>query len=154
MVKRRIYFFTFLLLLSILSYFREVFFLSINSIISGETEFYAKTQKINFLMHFSVTELIKIKYLMTISFSLVFISITILGLKLSFQSTFIYKSASLLYGLIILIASLLILLSLIGDSFETIYPILRKLIGIIHNPLLFLLIGIGGFSTNLIKHSK
>ena len=128
--------------------------MSINAIINGETEFYAKTAEISFLQDYSPTTLQQIKVLLTILLSFIFILLSTLGLKLSFKQKKPYQLALFIYGVLILIAGITLLSYFFNTSFQTIYPLLRKLVGWIHNPILYLVISIGSYSIQSLKKTE
>ena len=125
---KKIPWFIFLALLAIFSYYREVLFMSINAVISGNDYFYAKTTQINFLLDKSPNTLVKYKYILTIGFTLLFASFSAIGLRVSFKSTIPYFLAILTYGLCGIIAITILLYSLITNSFESVYSFLRLII--------------------------
>lgn len=153
-MKRKWIWLIFFICLSVLSYFREISFRSINALIRGEDFFYAKTIEIESIKGFSIDKLMKLKVLLTILYSILFILISTIGIKLSFSYRFTYKVILLIYSGIIIIAILLILSSLTFSNFETIYFYLRKLIGIIHNPLIFMFVSISGISLNYLNFNQ
>ena len=146
--------FLLLLALFILSYIREVSFLSINAILDGNTNFYAKTIDIAFLKEYPADILVKIKYLLTIIFSILFIFFTILGLKVSFIKNTPFQFSILAYLLILFISLILIVSALLLGNFKTLYPYLRILIGIMHNPIIFILISISFISVETLNENK
>lgn len=147
-IKRRIVWWGCLLLLFILSYWREVGFRSINAIISGETIFYAKTTYFPVLLKLSEAELIKLKYILTIVLSLIFIAITIGGIKWGLKDKLGVTLVMIVYSGTVILALVLVALALFFTNFQTVYPYLRILTGWIHNPLIFLFISIIVHSSN------
>lgn len=135
-----------LLLLMVLSYFREVLFRSLNAILDGEQEFYAKTIELDYFTEMNKAEILNYKYLFTIVFSILFISITTLGLKYSHLKSRPHILAIIIYSAFVILAALMLFISLIFSDFESFYPYLRILIGLIHNPLVFILVSISSFS--------
>lgn len=150
MKSRKLIWIIFLILLFLSSYSREVLFRSINALMSGEQEFYAKTTEIAFLKDWTYLELNRLKYFLTFAYSVIFIGLTVYGLKFTFKQELPLQISIGIYGLVILIAGVLILFSLAFGSFSKIYPYLRDLVGLIHNPILFLLMSITTFSLNVI----
>lgn len=147
-IKRRIVWWFCLLLLFILSYWREVGFRSINAVSSGEAVFYAKTTYFPLLLKLSGTELIKLKYALTISVSLLFIAITIGGIKWGLKDKLGIALVTIIYSGTVILAMLLFIWGFFFSNFQTVYPYLRILIGFIHNPLIFLFISIIVLSSN------
>jgi len=141
--KRRIIWILFMLLLFVSSYSREVIFRSVNAMIAGESEFYAKTTSIDFLTKYSAQELYRLKYYLTIGFTLVFVGLTSLGLKFSFVNSLPYLLSLGLYGVVVLLSGISIVIALLLGEFSSFYPFLRDMVGLIHNPLLFIILSIG-----------
>ncbi len=141
-MKKKILWLVFLLLLFISSYYREVLFRSINALIGGEVFFYAKTMELPVFSNWSIPELLRLKYLLTLGFSMLFILLSLFGLKLSFQAKTPFYIASVLYLLLVLFSLLVGLIGVTLLNFETVYPLLRKIIGFIHSPLLYLLVSV------------
>lgn len=142
-IKSRWLLFLFVLLL--VSYLREITFLSVNAYLDGETTFYAKTTEIQWIKKFDKQQLLNLKYILTFLFTGFFMLFTSIGLKLSFRNKLGYKLALLIYSLTIALVVCLVLASLFL-SFNTIYPLLRELMHAIHSPILFILLSIVGYS--------
>jgi len=143
-----------LLLLFIGSYSREVIFRSVNDYLAGKDFFYAKTMEIEFLQSQSTQQLVKLKYLMTVAYSIFFMGTTLFGLKKSFLQNLPFILALLVYATLLLFAFFSLLFALLTDSFAEVYPILRKLVGLIHNPILFILLSISQLGINALNHTK
>ena len=145
------------MLLFISSYYREVLFRSINAIIDGDAFFYAKTMELPLFQDWTVSELVRFKYVLTIGFSVVFMLFSLVGLKTTFKARTPLYIAIAIYLILILLS---IVIGIVGFSFinfETVYPYLRKIIGFIHSPLLFLFvsvsfIGVQSFSDSTKKN--
>jgi len=138
-----------LVMLFILSYIREVSFLSINNYIDGGTNFYAKTTEIKLIENYTSSELIRLKYVITILFSILFISITSGGLYFSFSNKKAFELSLFIYS-IVLLFTILLLLSIIFIPFNNIFGYMRSLSHFIHNPILFIILSISAYSF----HSK
>ncbi|MFT6167651.1 MAG: hypothetical protein ACJASF_002351 [Vicingaceae bacterium] len=137
---KKITWFLFLLLLAVLSYYREVLFMSINAVISGTDFFYAKTTQIHFFLNKSPETLVKYKYIMTVGFTLFFAAFSLIGLRVSFKSTIPYSLALITYALCSIIAVVVLLYAIVTNSFESVYSFLRLIIEYLHNPLIYLII--------------
>jgi hypothetical protein len=153
-MKRKLIWFICLLLLFVSSYYREVLFRSINAIMGGEDFFYAKTTTLPFLMDWSYAELNRLKYLLTVGFSAWFILLSLVGLRKGFDSNLAYWLLMGGYILIAVIAGIAMVIGFAFLDFQTVYPFLRKLIGIIHNPLPYLLISIGVYGVEVVRGSE
>lgn len=154
MKNKKIVWLFFLLLLFVCSYSREVIFRSINALMSGEQFFYAKTTEITFLKDWSFAELNRLKYFLTLAYSVLFIGLTLLGLKVTFKQPLPFQISVGIYALVIIAALFLILFALTFSSFTAMYPFLRDLVGLIHNPILFLFMSITTFSLNFIHNEQ
>ncbi len=139
-MQNKVIWIIFLILLIILSYLREVFFLSINAQIAGETFYYAKTAQLEFLKNYSLSDLNLIKYFATLAFSVLFAITTYFGLKYSLRNNLAARISLFIYTLIAFIALFSTVIFILIWNFQTIYPFLRTLIDLVHNPLLFLII--------------
>lgn len=145
-MKRKVIWLTVLLLLFISSYYRELWFRSINAILAGEEHFYAKTTALPFLMDWSHAALLKLKYGLTIGFSLLFMGLSLWGIRKGFEAKLPYYLLLTYYGLIVLLAGIALLFGLSFLSFQEIYPFLRKLIDFVHSPLPYLMLSAGMYA--------
>ena len=145
---KKLLWFLFLLLLAILSYYREVLFVSINAVIAGEQFFWAKTTQIDYFIGKSPEFLVRLKYIMTVGFTVLFALFTIVGLRVSFKEKTPFLLALLSYGLCGIVAAVVLLYSLVTNSFESVYSFLRLIIEYLHNPLIYLILSASflGFS--------
>lgn len=153
-MKRKLIWLIFLLVLFVSSYYREVLFRSINALMDGQDFFYAKTTALPFLQDWTIGELNQLKYLLTIFFSFWFMSISLLGLRYAFTSKLAYWLLASIYLFMILISIVTISIGIFFLDFQSVYPFLRKLIGVIHNPLPYLFISIGVYGYNQIQKIK
>ena len=142
-MAKKAFWFSFLVLLSVGSYYRELLFESINAIMMGERSFYASTTALPMLYDWNYDSLIQLKYILTILFTAFFMLISSIGLKISFYNRLPYYIILILYGTIIITIVFALICGLLVLEFQSVYPFLRKLIGLVHNPLPFLLISIG-----------
>lgn len=139
----------FLILLFLLSYLREICFISMNALIAGQSHNYANTQLPAFFYQLDPAELSQLKWLLTIFFSLLFIALSYFGLRFA-----VSKAASLWLILIysaIIGAAILSLSIMLFQDFNYLYPFLRMLIGIIHSPLLFIMISTSHYAIKVLK---
>ncbi len=150
-MKSKLYWILFLLLLFVGSYYREVLFRSINSIIRGDEFFYAKTMELTTLKNWPIQKLVKFKYLLTILFSVFFMISTALGLRISFRDKLPYYIVVCCYGFLIAISIITGLIGISFYSFSEVYPILRMFIGWIHSPILFLFLSISSIALSSIN---
>lgn len=150
---KKLYWLFFLLILGILSYFREVLFVSINAVIVGDNFFWAKTTQIDFFLNKDSATLVKYKYLMTIGFTLLFALFSTVGLRVSFKDKVPFHFALLSYSLCFLVAAVVLLYSFVTNSFESVYSFLRLIIEYLHNPLIYLILSASylGYSYSIKK---
>jgi len=137
---KKLLWFIFLLLLAILSYYREVLFVSINAVIGGEQFFWAKTTQIDFFLNKSSSTLVQYKYMMTVGFTALFALFTTIGLRVSFQEKTPFLLALLTYSVCCIIAGFVLGYALLTNSFESVYSFLRLIIEYLHNPLIYIFI--------------
>jgi hypothetical protein len=137
---KKLLWFIFLLLLAILSYYREVLFVSINAVIGGEQFFWAKTTQIDFFLNKSSSTLMQYKYMMTVGFTALFALFTTIGLRVSFQEKTPFLLALLTYSVCCIIAGFVLVYALLTNSFESVYSFLRLIIEYLHNPLIYIFI--------------
>lgn len=153
-MKKRILWTFFLLILITVSYTREVFFISVNKIINGDFNFYANSIKIPFLLSYENSELIQLKYIATIFFSALFTIITITGIHFSIKNKSLTLVCIILYCLILSTSVILTFLSLIFDNFVTYYTYIRMMVGVIHNPLIYITISIAYLSKDFLEKNE
>ena len=137
---KKLLWFLFLILLAILSYYREVLFVSINAVIAGENFFWAKTTQIDFFLNKNTATLVRYKYIMTAGFTALFAFLTILGLRVSFKERTPFLLALLTYGICGVVAAVVIAFSLLTNSFESVYSFLRLIVEYLHNPLVYIIL--------------
>ena len=151
---RKGYWSLFLILLFIASYSREVVFLSINQYISKNLSFYGPTREFSFFQSLSHAELVLTKYFLTAGFSLLFMCVTLIGIRLVFRSNLLNRISYFIYGILAFVIAFLIIIAIISNSWETFYPLIRRLSGWIHNPLIFILISISQLSLINLRTNK
>ena len=103
-MKRKLIWLIFLLVLFVSSYYREVLFRSINALMDGQDFFYAKTTALPFLQDWTFEKLNKLKYLLTVAFSILFMGISLFGLRYAFTSKLAYWLLTSIYLFMILIS--------------------------------------------------
>ncbi len=117
---------------------------------AGQTFFYADTTEIELISDWQTGKLVKLKYFLTLAFSLLFIGITLAGLHWGFSSRLPFKLGVLLFSGIIFAAFMMILLGITLYQFNEVYPVLRWMIGWLHSPLPYLFLSISYLAvTNL-----
>lgn len=153
-MKRVLIWFIFLLLLFVISYYRELIFPSINALIRGDEFFYSKTTSLPFLQDWSPAELVRLKYFLTLFFTIIFMVLTSFGLKTSFKENTAFTISIAIYALLILLGALIAMIGLPLSGFAKTYPYLRMIIGWIHSPLLYLFITIGVLAYDQLSPKK
>lgn len=139
-----------LIVLFLLSYIREVSFIGINAIIEGQSHNYANTQLPGFFYSLSTSQLYQLKWILTALFSLFFMLVSFLGIRFSInKSTGSWTAIS--YAVIIFVTLIVLSLGLIVAGFHSVYPFLRTVIGIVHSPLIFLMISISYYAMKTLK---
>ena len=137
---KKLLWFLFLILLAILSYYREVLFVSINAVIAGENFFWAKTTQVDFFLNKSAATLVQYKYIMTVGFTALFGLFTAIGLRVSFKERTPFLIALLVYGLCGVVAFVVLLYSFLTNSFNSVYSFLRLIVEYLHNPLVYIIL--------------
>ena len=127
-----------LLLLLFLTFFRENFLLAINATISGveydRAYFYWFS---DFFKNISIKDLALWKWGLTIFFSIIMSLITLLSLYSWFQSKQLIKLTSLIYLGVFLFVVLLGGIGALLNNFDSVYIILRKILGVVQTPIPF-----------------
>lgn len=141
-VKKPIQLTALLLLIFFVGYYREIFFLVINSVINGEpypyNVFYIQAP--DFLNQLSPSFLITLKWGLTFLFSAVLMLLTILVVQIYFSTQKYFKLVFSIYGLICIVAIVFYAVGLLFNILESTYPITRYLIGLPQSPLLCFLV--------------
>lgn len=127
-------FFTFTLLLMVLGYFRELTFLQINAAISNTTSDIANQPVPSFLKNLSVSELLKLKWIMLVVFTCVFFVVSMAAIHFCQLPV---KEA--LYAYLILFFLLFFFQGLIVWVEPALYLIQRKILGFVHSPAIFVI---------------
>ena len=143
--------FFFLFLIAISCYLREIIFLSTNKYLEGGDIFYASTLKISFLENLTSGDLIALKIIFTIGFTILISGLTILGCKISFDTKFPFLISIATYAIIIIFCAIFCLILFIWGDKQQIYPSLRFVIEYLHSPLLFIVFSVSYFGSSLNK---
>jgi hypothetical protein len=127
-----------LLLLLLLTYFRENFLLEINAALALEeynrAYFYWLS---DFFKGMTPENLSNWKWGLTIFFSLVMTFITIAALYFWFKSIRVLKILGLFYLVLFFVVCLLSLVGYLTNTFNELYFVLRKVLGVVQSPLPF-----------------
>lgn len=132
----------FIVLLLVMGYIREMFFLVINSVLK-RNEYPFNTAYIEppkFLYQLSTTYLLALKSIFTIFFAMLFGIITYFFIHYYFQNKLYNLIVVKIYAFLIVLAVLISLVGLILNHFEFFYTISRFIIGLAQHPLLPLIL--------------
>jgi hypothetical protein len=141
MVKRHLP----LLLIAIVllaSYWREVLFLQINALLHQETWNYSNTLPLDVLKNQTTQELLLLKWLLTLVFSIIIGGCTYLTILHNCRSEWLKKIINYGWAFLIGVTLLLGLLYLFTPFDELLYPQLRRLMGLFQTPTLLIILGI------------
>ncbi len=134
-----------------LSYWREIIFLQINATLKAEPWNYANTPTPEFILQLTASELIRLKWGLTIIFSCFISGLTIWLCKQLTSLTWLKRLIMAVYGIILLgILTLGLSLFFSADT-ELFYGPLRKLIGLLQGPILLLVLGIITYTANTLS---
>lgn len=127
-----------LLLLLLLTYFRENFLLEINAALALEEYSRAYSYWLSdFFKSMTLESLSNWKWGLTIFFSLAMTFTTIVSLYFWFKSVQLLKIIGMFYLGLFTVVCLLALGGIITNSFNEIYFVLRKILGVVQSPLPF-----------------
>jgi len=127
-----------LLLLLLLTYFRENFLLEINASLASDALDRSQSYWLSgFFKNMTQDILIKWKWGLTMFFSVIMTFVTLLSLYFWYQSVQLLKIVGLLYLILFALVFLIALIGYLTSSFDVIYFILRKILGIVQSPLPF-----------------
>jgi len=138
LVHKSVYVVFGVILLLLLTYFRENILLEINANLALEE--YNRAYSYWFADYFkgmSRDSLIKWKWTATIVFSFLMSAITICSLYIFFTSFNVLKRVLIIYLIIFIIGFLLAVIGYLTGSFNEVYFVLRKILGIVQSPLPF-----------------
>ncbi len=140
----------FFFIIAFFSYLRQTWFLSINQVIAGNSQFYAATIRFEFLLDLDLRTLVKIKYLSSIFFTVIISGLSVWGFKKIMLSNTAWHLGLLFYGLVILILLILFILQNIISDSETFFELSRTILQFTHSPMPygFLSLSVFSFETN------
>ncbi len=126
------------ILILIFTYFRENLLLEINALLSGElfdrSYFY---WFFDFFKDMDQPNLVRWKWGVTAFFSLMITLLTIGSLYCWFGAFQMIKFISKLYLLLFGVLTIVAVVGFIFNSFATVYPLLRKVLGLVQSPIPF-----------------
>lgn len=130
------------ILLFIIGYIRESIFLVINSVLNKYPFPYNPSYipPPEYLYSLTTQELINLKWVFTIAFSLLYMLFSWLIIYFFFQSKKFTKIVLYIYTILIAITILIICIGLLFDCFDLLYIPSRFIVGIIQSPLLVIVL--------------
>lgn len=139
---RKILTLLFFIFLFIIGYIRESIFLVINSVLNHYPFPYNPSYipPPTYLYSLTTQELINLKWVFTITFSLLYLFFSWLIIYLFFQSKKFTKIVLYIYIILITITSLIIGIGLLFNCFDLLYTPSRFIVGIIQSPLLVIIL--------------
>jgi hypothetical protein len=120
----------------ILSFLRENIFLEINAILNGyaysKAYFYFLNEKLSSL---TPTQLMTLKWLLTILFILVISGLTLLTIQLWFKNKEFNRISMIVYSFAFGVVVLTTLFLWLTGNYTSYYFVIRKMIGFLHSPI-------------------
>lgn len=128
----------------LLGFFREYLFANINWIYLTLTNgrMNAARPEFQFLINWSPSEILILKWSLTILFSILFFGITYLIIQLAFKKKLYNRIIIYFYCVLIGFSALFFLIGKLTGTYETIYGIIRTLMGIVQSFLPLMLFAI------------
>jgi hypothetical protein len=121
-----------------LTYFRENLLLEVNALLNGD-QFDRSSAYwfFDFFKEMGQSNLIRWKWGLTASFSIAITVLTIGSLFLWFKSLELIKFISMLYLLLFGLMTVVALVGFLLNAFQSVYPLLRKALGLVQSPIPF-----------------
>lgn len=131
-----------IILIFILGYFRELFFLILNAVINQVPFPFnrAYVEPPEFLYNYSPEVLIQLKWFLTLFFSLIFLICTLGLVNFFFKSKSYNRLTMLIYITIIIAAFLIYLIGITLNLEDEFYTVSRFFIGLVQYPLFSLIL--------------
>jgi len=132
----KLLFFSGILILLVLTYYRENLALQINAYLNGEI--FSRAYAYQFSNYFKTlpkNELKQWKWMVSIGFALVISVVTLLSLYSWFQSYSYIRFTVVIYLTVGIIFSLFAVIAYATHSFDEIYLLLRRVLGVIQSPI-------------------
>jgi len=127
----------------ILGSFRAVLFESLNnqySFLNGEIPKNGLVSYMSFIENYSMSTLVKLKWIFTITYTLIFLFLGRYVLKTLFNSADFALWYSIVYGLIFVLSGLLFCIGHFTGLTENLYSLARTLMGALQSPIPLLII--------------
>jgi hypothetical protein len=139
-------------LLLVAVYFRENILLQINSLLENDIYNYSLGFSFSsYIKQLSKADLYKWKWIISLSFTFFIAIMTIFSLHFWFKNK---TTTKLILKIYLLVFSLICFIGVGGylfNQFNEVYPFLRRMIGVIHSPIPFILLFILIYSSNKSK---
>ena len=127
-----------LLLLLLLTYFRENFLLEINASLASDVFHRSNSYWLSdFFKNMTNDFLVRWKWGLTVFFSLLMSIVTLLSLYVWFKSISVLKIVGIFYFCLLFVLCLFAIIGYLTHSFNDIYFVLRKIVGVVQSPLPF-----------------
>ena len=131
-----------LLFIFFVGYIREAIFLVINSVYRDISFPYnpAYIQPPEFLYQWSEATLLYLKWGLTLGFSLLFTALSLWLIHYYYQNKKFNLFTLVIYGTLILFASVVSFIGIVTNNFESVYTLSRFVIGLVQSPLISLVL--------------
>lgn len=144
MKKLRIIAFYLLIILLLLAvgYYRDFVFKSINALLQAwdsEVDYYI-TPSLSFIENYEYETIVRLKWLLTMIFSLAYLGISLLAVKFIFDRRSFMKITVFVYMAITALSGCLILIGMIIGSQEKMYEFARYFMGMAQSPLVLMIL--------------
>jgi hypothetical protein len=129
--------------LLLLGYYRDFVFRTINTVIQAKEYDAAFTSPptLQFLDQYTYEGLIKLKWTLTLLFTLVYLGITLFTVKIVFDKKKYNRITIGVYAVIMLLSGLLMLTGYVFNSLlETMYELSRNLMGLAQSPIILMIL--------------
>lgn len=136
-VTKNIIAFVIFILIAFLGYCRELIFLTINAVLS-KAPFPYSTSYVKppiFLYSYNSSSLLKLKWGLTLAFSILFCFSTYALIKFYFRDKKANKLVLVTYGFFFFISLLIAVIGILFNIFNDLYPISRFISGLLQSPL-------------------
>ena len=140
------------MLLLVAVYFRENILLQINALLANDTYNYSLAFSFsNVIKELPVQELPKWKWIISLSFTFFIAIVTIFSLHTWFRNTTYTKLMLMIYLVVFGVIFLIGVGGHLFNQFDAIYPLLRRIIGIVHSPIPFIFLFILFYKQSTLK---
>ena len=142
-LKKKILFLLIICILLFLGYYRDFVFKNINALLKA-WDFnmdYSMPLSLGFLKNYNYDMLVNIKWLLTLLFSLIYMSVAIITINLFFKNRNYIKITIAVYIGITILSGLFIAVGyLVEGSSEKMYEFARYLMGMLQSPIILMIL--------------